>query len=515
MAADLDLGGNKITNLKSPESDNDAANKFYIDDTLAKSHLVASSKKNEFVYLDNPDDTSSEYNISVDDFVNNFSESPHTNKKAYSMTLTKDVGSDNYRSRMGFNLFPADLGTYTIVFEFFPPEMTNIDLSVQATSAYVHKQVQKDFSTYSKILVQINNNSKQTPDYLYLTMHGTATANPVQAYLIVYGTKDWSDSLDPKIYDHVLTEEMFEYDVGKMKMNNQLDMNNKKIINLKNGTDPTDAINKRQLDEVESNIIKNAYKKVFDKWFFNFIDGTSVRIDERASGLVVYGYNDLHGNAVTRFFDGRDSSASFNFFNDVDTKYGFTNSNFLINEITSNSKSTSSLSGKSFSQLETFVNNFKNGLPFFESFTFFCSVKLTKPTNLGYVSIILSPVNENDNNTFGILETRSGDFELRYGRVLNVRKLRLPNLFKLKSLTLWFSYDKDDRELTIGISNYSAQLTIPNINLSGKRKYINIKVLSYKVSRFGWTDRYIAWMSPEHHKLMAIEKINGSYFLSS
>ena len=59
-----------------------------------------------------------------------------------------------------------------MIFEFFPPEMTNIDLSVQATSAYIQKQVQKNFSSYSKILVQINNNSKITPDYIYLTIQG-------------------------------------------------------------------------------------------------------------------------------------------------------------------------------------------------------------------------------------------------------------------------------------------------------------------------------------------------------
>ena len=63
-------------------------------------------------------------------------------------------------------------------------------------------------------------------------MHGTATASPVQGYLIVYGTKDWSDSLNPEIYDHVLTEEMFEYDDGDMKMNTDLDMNNHHIIHL-------------------------------------------------------------------------------------------------------------------------------------------------------------------------------------------------------------------------------------------------------------------------------------------
>ena len=112
---------------------------------------------------------------------------------------------------MGFNLYPLPPGTYTMIFEFFPPEITNIQLFCQATSAYIHKQVQRDFSNYSKMLVQINNNSKNTPDYVYLTMHGTAVATPVQGYLIVYGIKDWNDNVNPEIYDHKITEEMFEW----------------------------------------------------------------------------------------------------------------------------------------------------------------------------------------------------------------------------------------------------------------------------------------------------------------
>lgn len=39
----------------------------------------------------------------------------------------------------------------------------------------------------------------KTPDYIYFAMHGTATATPVQAYLIVYGVKDWSDNVDPRV----------------------------------------------------------------------------------------------------------------------------------------------------------------------------------------------------------------------------------------------------------------------------------------------------------------------------
>ena len=140
MTADLDLGGNKISNLKTPTADSDATSKSYVDKTLTESHLVSSSKKNEFVYLDNPDDTSSGYNVTVNSF-SDFNQSPHINKKAFEITLQKDSGTNNYRSRMGFNLYPLPLGTYTIIFEFFPPEITNIQLSCHATTAYVHKQV--------------------------------------------------------------------------------------------------------------------------------------------------------------------------------------------------------------------------------------------------------------------------------------------------------------------------------------------------------------------------------------
>ena len=189
IKTDIDMSNKKITNLKTPTVDTDAASKSYIDETLSAGHLVASSKTNEFIYLDNPDDTSSEYNIAVNGFTD-FNQSPHRNKKAYSITLEKDSGENNYRSRIGFNLYPLPLGTYTMIFEFYPPEMTNIQLSCQATSAYIHKQVQKDFSNYSKMLVQINNNSKNTPDYIYLTIHGTAVRSPVNAHLIVYGIKE-------------------------------------------------------------------------------------------------------------------------------------------------------------------------------------------------------------------------------------------------------------------------------------------------------------------------------------
>ena len=259
MAADLDMGTHKIINVGQPTTDTDAASKGYIDNTLAESHLTSSHKSNEFKYLNDPNETSSEYNITVEAFTD-FNESPHKNKKAFEITLQKDVGTNDYRSRMGFNLYPLPLGTYTIIFEYYFPENTNIQLSCQSTTAYVHKQIQKDFTDYSKLLVQINNNSEITPDYLFFTIHGTAVVSNPEGYIIVYGVKDWSDSVDSSVYDDAFYVQMFEYKNGDMQIQTDIDMNTHKIENLSDATNTKDAINKGQLD---------AYKALNDTIFTN------------------------------------------------------------------------------------------------------------------------------------------------------------------------------------------------------------------------------------------------------
>ena len=242
MAADLDMGTHKIENVKLPTSVTDVATNGYIDTTLAESHLISSYQSNEFKYLDDPNDTSSEYNITVEAFAD-FDQSPHKNKKAFRVILQRDVGSDNYRSRMGFNLYPLPLGTYTMIFEYHPPQNTNIQLSCQSTTAYVHRQVQKNFTHYAKLLVQINNNSKTTPDFIFFTIHGTdVIANP-EAYIIVYGVNDWSDSVNPRVYDGDYYSKMFEYKNNSMYMNTSIDLNhNHRIVNIPKPTRDIDIL---------------------------------------------------------------------------------------------------------------------------------------------------------------------------------------------------------------------------------------------------------------------------------
>ena len=297
MAADLDMDTHKIINVGQPTTDTDAASKGYIDNTLAESHLTSSHKSNEFKYLNDPNETSSEYNITVESFTD-FNESPHKNKKAFEITLQKDVGTNDYRSRMGFNLYPLPLGIYTIIFEYYFPENTNIQLSCQSTTAYVHKQIQKDFTDYSKLLVQINNNSKTTPDYLFFTIHGTAVVSNPEGYIIVYGVKDWSDSVDSSVYDDAFYVQMFEYKNGDMQMQTDIDMNTHKIKNNPLPTNPTDLLTKESLITNDTYVSGNITieKILFRSLFLFHIYGSRVDLMNPFINFIILNVGPLFNN---------------------------------------------------------------------------------------------------------------------------------------------------------------------------------------------------------------------------
>ena len=297
MAADLDMGTHKIINVGQPTTDTDAASKGHIDNTLAESHLTSSHKSNEFKYLNDPNETSSEYNITVEAFTD-FNESPHKNKKAFEITLQKDVGTNDYRSRMGFNLYPLPLGTYTIIFEYYFPENTNIQLSCQSTTAYIHKQIQKDFTDYSKLLVQINNNSKTTPDYLFFTIHGTAVVSNPEGYIIVYGVKDWSDSVDSSVYDDAFYVQMFEYKNGDMQMQTDIDMNTHKIKNNPLPTNPTDLLTKESLITNDTYVSGNITieKILFRSLFLFHIYGSRVDLMNPFINFIILNVGPLFNN---------------------------------------------------------------------------------------------------------------------------------------------------------------------------------------------------------------------------
>ena len=225
VGKDLDMKNFQIKNLASPTAATDALNKKYFDEELLKSHLVSSHIENAFKYLLDQDESSSERNIIVNGIVD-FNGSSHKNKKAYSIDLVYTTGTQNYSSLIGINLYPLPIGKYTIIIEYYFPEDRNISLGIGSPTAVINKQISTSFNTYKKQLAQFDQQSKDTPDYLYFYIRGSGTTstNP-EGYLIFYGVREWMDFVPPQIYDRELETGMFSYENGKMKMNMDLDLN--------------------------------------------------------------------------------------------------------------------------------------------------------------------------------------------------------------------------------------------------------------------------------------------------
>ena len=113
-------------------------------------------------------------------------------------------------------------------------------------------------------------------------------SNP-QGHIIVYGVKDWSDSIDPSVYDYEFYSQMFKYENGDMQMQTNINTNNHKITNLNKGINDTDAVNKLQLDSVSFYTNNHTYRDIFHENFYDLIEISTFNINKNSFGVVILG----------------------------------------------------------------------------------------------------------------------------------------------------------------------------------------------------------------------------------
>ena len=469
MTGNLNMDGNKIIRLASPTDNSDAANKQYIDETLLKSHLVSSYVENAFKYLSDQDESSSERNIIVNG-IQDFNGSPHKNKKAYDIDLIYTSGTQNYDSKIGINLYPLPVGKFTIIMEYYFPEDINISLLAEASTAIINKQTTTNFTSYKKQLVQINQQTKDTPDYLFFTIRGSGTTatNP-EGYLVFYGVKEWVDTVPSEIYDHVLETGMFEYDNGNMKMYNDIDMNNHNIINSNQITSLTDFMNYFILFK---NFMKN---KTYIDTFSNFYD-----LKEPSTFI-------LDGPAISGI-----------------------QPNMSINSSGSNHITVSGfdpIRGLQFNSSTKIIINLGFSVNQNTPYTIMVSLTLkdilrvyfVEPINeqtIYYPAYILIPMR----NALGIQKSHTFNKTVIYPSVLNN-----------KQIMIWINFNPSTNqyELIIGNGNFIKIISSPISNFSTNKIRIDanhniINKICYKNQHFASAETFT--------KMMFEERKNGSYF---
>ena len=218
MTGNLNLNNNKIINLQTDYRDSKSAvNVDFVQEEITdlrnlvtqkihESQIINSGQKRDaFRYLmEDTDESSSENNIKVLG-INDFPNSPHQiNKKAYFLQLQFEKDSPNqYQSRLGFNLYKLPVGYYTLVVEWFPPEMNGLSVTAQATTISISKYATKTFETYTKTVINFHRWGSSPPQFLYLDLHGTVSKQSFLTigHLIVYGVKETLSNVDPSVYD--------------------------------------------------------------------------------------------------------------------------------------------------------------------------------------------------------------------------------------------------------------------------------------------------------------------------
>ena len=237
MSGDLNLNNNKIVNLQTDSKNSKSAvnvelmeNEItdlrnLVTQKIHESQIINSGqKKDAFRYLmENDDESSSESNIQVLGIVD-FPNSPHQiNKKAYQLKLLFQKSSPNqYQSRLGFNLYKLPVGYYTFVVEWFPPEMSELSVTVQGTTISISNYATKTFGNYTKTVVNFHRWGSSPPQFIYLNLNGTVTFPSLLTigHLIVYGVKETISNVDPSVYDTA-----FAIENGKMVMETDLSLN--------------------------------------------------------------------------------------------------------------------------------------------------------------------------------------------------------------------------------------------------------------------------------------------------
>ena len=469
LERDLYASNFQIKQLKIPTDVQDAINKKYFDEELLKSHLLPSHIENAFKYLSDQDESSSERNIIVNG-IQDFNGSPHKNKKAYDIDLIYTSGTQNYDSKIGINLYPLPVGKFTIIMEYYFPEDINISLLAEASTAIINKQTITNSPSYKKQLVQINQQTKDTPDYLFFTIRGSGTTatNP-EGYLIFYGVKEWVDTVPSEIYDHVLETGMFKYDNGNMKMYNDIDMNNHNIINSNQITSLTDFMNYFILFK---NFMKN---KTYIDTFSNFYD-----LKEPSTFI-------LDGSAISGIQPNMsiNSSGSSHI-----TVSGFD----PIKGLQFNS-STKIIINLGFSVNQNTPYTIMVSLTLKDILRVYFVEPITEQT-IYYPAYILIPLK----NTVGIQKSH----------ILNETVI-YPSVFNNKQIMIWINFNPSTNQykLIIGNGNFIKIISSPISNFSTNKIRIDanhniINKICYKNQHFASAETFT--------KMMFEERKNGSYF---
>ena len=284
----INMNDSYLYGLPDPNSADDAANKRYVDtkaatkadkkfvDDKIKESIRAVSQENAFLKVMDDDlfviEEDDIHRLGVVD--KNF----HVvNPKTYKFKIDYDSKMSDYSTSLGVSVIYLPISHYTIIFEMYfsdkidPDQITigsrsgtlqvnniNTEISSNHTRSVINFYKDQILPSDDELDIDIALKNKSGQSYDLET----------NIFVVVYGVYGTQNDVDVQVWDRVyyienkkinfgLPVDMVNKDienVNNLWINNKLNMNNTQIKNLGDGNENSDAVNVKQLNEMETNI---------------------------------------------------------------------------------------------------------------------------------------------------------------------------------------------------------------------------------------------------------------------
>ena len=231
------------------------------------------------------------------------------NQQTYVFKIDYDSEIRYYLTRLGFKVVYLPIGYYTIVFEmYFSNKIDRDKITINASSG--------TFSV-SKINTKVSDNHTRSVINFYKAMihpsddeldidmalknkAGQSYEADTQIFVVVYGVAGTQSDVDVRLWDRCfyIDDKKIHFEapidmvnknienVNELSINNELNMNNRQIKNLGDLNENSDAVNVKQLNDLETNVT-------------NYVTGEFGKVNpvlSNNSDLIKFIYRDLIRN---------------------------------------------------------------------------------------------------------------------------------------------------------------------------------------------------------------------------
>ena len=200
------------------------------------------------------------------------------NQETYLFKIGYDSEIGYYSTRLSVNVVYLPIGYYTIVFEmYFSDKIDQNKITVNASSgtlsvSKINTKLSSDHTrsviNFYKAMIHPSDDELDI-DIALKNKVGQAYEADTQIYVVVYGAAGTQNDVDTRLWDRYFYVEnkkihfeapidMVNKDienVNDLSINNELNMNNTQIKNLGDGNENSDAVNVKQLNDLETNVM--------------------------------------------------------------------------------------------------------------------------------------------------------------------------------------------------------------------------------------------------------------------